>query len=234
MKNSKPLIQLALIAFASVFTSFGSQAFAQQPDVQAVVVEPVIEADQFRPWIITGHYSLLDLMLPNKIGLAVEHRDSSNTSWAFEFSHGSFSPFFIKDLGSFTEDRFTLSRRLSGANGAGFQFFYGAFYQKFKLAVGGEMLNRISGGYYPYADVVAIDGFGAMVGLGYRWMLGGKYVIAIDGIAWSQPLVTTVKDVKFLEASTNQNDRSDIETGVRLMEYFPRFAVAKLSVGYAF
>ncbi len=229
---------LVLLLSVSMFgvSVFGlpQPAFGASAGTQAVIVEPVIEAAKFRPWIITGHYSLLDLTVPNKIGLAVELRDEARRSWVLEYSRGSFSPFFIKDLGSFSEARLTLSRRHSGEGGAGFQFFYGGFYQEFKLAVGGALLNRLTSGYYPDADLVALNSLGAVVGVGYRWLIDSRFVIAIEGIAWSQPLVSTSKENKFLQVATNQTDRDDIETLIRIAEYFPRFAVAKLAVGYAF
>lgn len=203
-------------------------------DTKTAIVEPILQEARFRPWIVTGHYSFLDLVVPNKLGLAVELRDDSRRSWVFEYSHGSFSPFFVKDLGSFSETRWSLTRRYSGEGGAGFQFFYGGFYQTFKLAVGGALLNRLTSGAYPHADLVSIEGLGGVVGIGYRWLIDGRFVIAIDGIAWSQPLITTAKDNEFLRVATNPNDRDDIENLARVVEYFPRFAAAKLTFGYAF
>lgn len=228
---------LKVLMAALVLLGLGSYASANpsaDTETQVEIVEPVLKADRFRPWIVTGHYSFLDLVVPNKLGLAVEHRENSRRSWVLEYSHGSFSPFFVKDLGSFSETRWSLTRRHSGEGGKGFQFFYGGFYQTFKLAVGGALLNRLTSGAYPHADLVSIEGIGSVVGIGYRWLVDERFVIAIDVISWSQPLITTSKENEFLRVATNPGDRDDIENLARVVEYFPRFAAAKLTFGYAF
>ncbi len=211
MTKSNSISQPILLALAFVLTlSGGSPSFAEvtsDTETQILIADPVLKADRFRPWILTGHYSLLDLVVPNKLGIAVEFRDESRRSWVLEYSRGSFSPFFVKDLGSFAETRWSLTRRHSGEGGRGFQFFYGGFYQTFSLAVGGALLNRITSGAYPHADLVSIESLGTVIGIGYRWLIDDRFVIAIDGIAWSQPLITTAKDNEFLRVATNPNDR---------------------------
>lgn len=202
--------------------------------VKDTVVEPILEAIDFRPWVVTAHYSFFDLVLPSKYGAAIARRTSDTAMWEFEYTKGNFIPFLIDDLGSFSEERLSLIRRHTSQPGHGFQWFYGAFYHRFKLQIGDALLSRLTGGYYPSADVISIAGLGFTLGFGYRWLIKEKFVIGIDALAWSQPLFTTTKETKFLDFVTNQTDREHVDTAVRVMQYFPRFAAAKLSVGYNF
>ncbi|CAN5635578.1 hypothetical protein BH10BDE1_BH10BDE1_10790 [soil metagenome] len=226
---------LALFVLASNAVA-QSEAILPVPsgDTEKMIVTPVLEADAFRPWVLTAHYSLLDLLVPNKIGVALARRTTDRTLWQIEYSTGSFSPFFISDVGQVTEERISLAHRFSGAGGGGFQWFYGAFYQKLRLHVGSAMLSRLSGGGYPSADLISMSGLGLQLGIGYRWIISEKFLVGFDIVSWSQPLTTVSRETKFLDVATNQNDRDQIETAVRLLQYFPRFAVAKFELGYMF
>ena len=79
MTKSNSISQPILLALAFVLTlSGGSPSFAEvtsDTETQILIADPVLKADRFRPWILTGHYSLLDLVVPNKLGIAVEFRD---------------------------------------------------------------------------------------------------------------------------------------------------------------
>lgn len=225
----------SFLALALSFQAKGQDLYPERSkDVADVIVAPVLEADQFRPWMVTAHYSQLDLILPGKYGIAIARRGSERTAIEFEYTHGSFVPFFIDDIGKFTEDRFSILRRFAQEDGAGFQWFYGAFYHRFQLKIGDALLSRLSGGTYPSADVVSIGGLGAMVGIGYRWIFKDKFVLGLDAVTWSQPFLTTSKDTKFLDVVTNADDRSKVDTAVRVMQYFPRFSVAKVEFGFRF
>lgn len=202
--------------------------------VKEVVVEPIVEAAKFRPWIVSAHYSFFDMILPSKYGASIARRTSDTAMWEFEYTRASFVPFLIDDIGLFTEERFSLIRRHTSEVGQGVQWFYGLLYHRFKVQIGDALLNRLSAGYYPSADVISLAGLGFTIGLGYRWLIKEQFVISVDGIAWSQPVISTKHETKFLDVVTNQNDRDNVEKAVRLIEYLPRFALAKISVGYNF
>lgn len=197
-------------------------------------IAKAVVAETFRTWTILGHYSQIDLILPAKMGLAIGRRDSERSMWEFEFTHGRFTPFFIEDIGTFTEDRYTIKRRMTGEDGAGFQWFYGLFYQKFDLSIGNALLSRLTGGSYPSVDLISIGGIGTTIGVGYRWIFKKNFLLGVEALAWSQPLFTTSKDTKFLDIVSNQNDRDNANTAVRVMQYFPRVTVAKIELGCTF
>lgn len=202
-------------------------------EVVETVIEPVLILSAFRPWLVAIHYSYLDFVLPGKYGIKVSRRDTSTSMWELEYTHGSFTPFFISDIGKFTEDRISLVRR-NGANGvAGFQWFYGAFYQNFKLEIGSALLNRLNG-TYPSADLISISSLGAMIGVGYGWLIKEKFLIGIDAITYSQPLIQVGRDTRFLDVVSDATDRDKVEAGVKIMQYLPRLSVAKIVFGYGF
>lgn len=208
----------------------GEEPMAPAPDSAA----SASDSSTSPHWSLTGHYSPIDLLIPSKMGAALEYRKSQEASWELEYTSGSIKvPFIIKDLGEVSESRISLMRRL-GQEVRGFQFFYGVFYQNFKLHIGNAILNRITGGVYPSIDLVEISSLGATIGLGYRWLLQDKYILGLDGAAWAQPFINTKRSVPFLDVATDANDRDNVETAVRFIQYFPRFYVLKLTFGVRF
>lgn len=190
--------------------------------------------NEFQPWLLNVHYSPLDFLIPSKTGAAVLYRTSKDSAWELEYSNGSVKvPFIIKDLGEVAETRISLNRRHSNG-GAGFQFFYGLFYQSFTLRLGNEILSRVTGGAIPSIELIEIGSVGASIGLGYRWHLKDRYVLGVDGAAWAQPMMNTKRSTPFLDAATNTTDRDNVDTAVKLIQYMPRFSLLKVSAGVEF
>ena len=206
---------------------------AAPKDVKETVVVPVLNEIAFKPWLLKVHYSYLDLILPGKYGFALGRRGTETSMWELEYTHGSFTPFFIDDIGKFTEDRISILRKFGSHGVEGFTWFYGAFYHRFKLEIGNALLSRLTG-VYPSADVISISGLGLVAGVSYGWLFKEKYFLGIDAITYSQPLVTLSRETKFLDVVTNSSDRDKVDTGISVMQYFPRFAVAKIVLGYNF
>ena len=124
--NYRRFVAVGLICSSLIWpaTSIGAAA-ADEPEV----VESILIAEAFRPWMISVHYAYADLILPGKYGFKVSRRDTATSQWEAEYTHGSFTPLFINDIGKFTEDRVSLIRRFGAGGLAGFQWFYGAFYR---------------------------------------------------------------------------------------------------------
>ncbi len=196
-------------------------------------VAPAAQVEVANPWLVTGHFSYIDLMLPGKFGLAVGRGDSDKSMWEVEYTHGSLTPFFISDLGKFTEDRISLVQRSGSNNLSGFQWFYGVFYHRFKLEIGNALLNRLTT-YYPSAEVMSISGIGGVIGIGYRWLASEHFLIGLDLVTYSQPFYNLTSEQKFLEVVTDPNDKDKVEAGLTAMKYFPRLGVAKIAIGYTF
>ncbi len=185
-------------------------------------------------WTATAQVSILDLVVPNKFGLAAARRAPDGSMWQVEYLTGTFSPFFISDVGAVTESRLSLSRRFTAPDGGGFLWYYGAFFQKLRMSVGSALLSRLTGGGYPSADLISLTGIGLQTGFGYRWIFSEQFIVGLDIASWSQPLITISRETTFLDVATNPSDRENIETAVRILQYFPRFAVAKLELGFTF
>lgn len=248
MKNLSRLIAVLLV-IARVATGYGAtEGDAERetprshaPDSPANVPQapsrPSLESPTakggFSPWIISAHFSYLDLILPGKYGVAVERRDTEKSTIELEYTHGSLTPFFISDLGRFSEDRISLLHRFGRQGIAGFQWFYGAFYHSFKIEIGNALLSRLTT-YYPAADVLSISGVGAVIGVGYRWFVSDNFVLGLDAITYSQPIFTLSREAKFLDVVTDPGDRDKVESGLNVVRFFPRLAVAKVAIGYVF
>jgi hypothetical protein len=61
-----------------------------------------------------------------------------------------------------------------------------------------------------------------------RWSLG------VDWFSWAQPFVILKKDADFLNQTTDDDYKDDIDVAMKVMAYFPRWAAFKLYLGYSF
>lgn len=199
----------------------------------AIVEEPVLPKPVEHDGLVSIHYAPIDLLLPSKIGGTLGWMTSEKAAWEFEYTRGSVAvPFLIKDLGKLEEDRFSLVRRWGGLTG--FNWYFGAFYHRFRLTLGDEIMNRLSGGAYPSLSLLTIEGVGSVLGCGYRWLYSDRWLLGLEFIAWSQPWITTKRDAGFMDLVTNQNDKDNVDTALKVIQYFPRLSILKLSAGYAF
>lgn len=179
------------------------------------------------------NYSPLDLLVPSKLGLSFGYRSNLDSTLELEYLRGSISPFVLKDLGTMTDQRISLIKR-NHQKGSSFHFSYGLTFFDFNLHLGDAILSRLSGGYYPSADLIEVQGLGFNVAMGNRWVFKNNVSFGVDWLSWAQPILTTKKDNAFLDYVTDQNDRDNVETAVDLISYFPRLSTLKLQVGYQF
>ncbi len=178
-------------------------------------------------------YSPIDLLIPGKYGVTLGMNGEGDRTWEFEYLRGSLSaPFVLKDLGSMTDQRFSLIGR-SYFGGNSFNISYGPSFFDFSLHVGNDLLNRASA-TYPSANLVHLQAVGFNLAFGNRWSFKHDITFGIDWISWAQPVFITKKDSAFLNTATNDNDRDNVETAMKLISYFPRFALFKLQLGMMF
>ncbi|MGE0761885.1 MAG: hypothetical protein AB7N80_01275 [Bdellovibrionales bacterium] len=178
-------------------------------------------------------YSSLDLLIPSKIGASLGHVSDVDHTWELEYISGSIAvPFIVEDLGKLTDRRIALTRYNYGGRNS-FYFSYGLTYFSFKLHLGDELLNKITGSYPSY-DIIEINSLGVNFGLGNRWVFNHDISVGIDWFQWSQPLFVTDKKGTYLDYATDSGDRDDVETAIKLISYFPRWTVLKVSLGWMF
>ena len=185
-------------------------------------------------YYILGNYAPLDLILPGKYGVSLGSIRTADVSWEFEYLHGSVAvPFLIEDLGSMSDDRFSLIRRsYFGSNS--FNFSYGLTYFDFSVHLGDKLLSKLSGNNYPSVDLVELQAFGFNVGVGNRWTFKHNITLGVDWISWAQPVIVTKKDAAFLDYANNADDKDDVKTAVNVISYFPRLSLLKVQLGILF
>ncbi len=171
-------------------------------------------------------YGPVDLLLPSKIGASVYW-----DGWEFEYLGSSIKvPWILKDLGAMSDKRFQILRRSSLA---GWQFAWGVSYNSFQVSLGDSLLNRLSGGTYPSVDLIEISTLGAVATFGYRHQWN-NWLAGVELVSWAQPIFTLKSSAPFLNSVSNEDDRAAVQTTVDLIRFFPRWSVAKVSVGYSF
>lgn len=185
-------------------------------------------------YYVIGTYSPLDIIIPNKYGATVGWAQNADKTWEIEYLQASVAaPFIIKDLGKMTDQRISLiGRNYLGSNS--FNFNYGLTYFDFQLHLGDRLLNQLTGGNYPSVDLVQVQSLGFNIGIGNRWQLSKNITIGIDWITWSQPIYSLNKKSAYLDYATNQQDKDDVDTALKLITYFPRLTLLKLQLGYLF
>lgn len=179
-------------------------------------------------------YSLIDPIITGKIGATVGVAASERKSWEIEYLRGSWAvPFYIQDIGSVTDERVSLIVRTAPSGGS-FQFSYGLSYFRIHAHLGDALLNRISQGGYPSADLLAIQALGFNIGLGNRWRLAHGITVGVDWVSWAQPLISLERKAAFMDVASNSADRDDVDTALKVFTYFPRVVFLKLQAGVQF
>lgn len=184
---------------------------------------------------VAFQYSYLDLIIPGKYGVSFSHKFSDELHQAYEFDYlrGSIAPFVVDDLGSFSEERLTVQKRIFSSAGS-FNYFYGIAWNKFEVHLGDAILSRLSSGAYPSVDLLSLHSLGVTWGVGNRWINSRGYTFGVDWFSISQPLIVTEKQDTFLNYATNTSDREAVRDLLDVVAYFPRITLLKLQLGYSF
>lgn len=143
-------------------------------------------------------------------------------------------PLVIADIGSVTDQRFTLRIRKFSTNG-NFNWYWGVTYFAFDAKLGSDLLSSIAPGQpIPNVDLAHHRALGLDLGLGHRWHFKNNVALGVDWISWAQPLTTLEKDIPFLKSSSNQAAKEKVKKALGIAAYVPRFSLVRLSVGYVF
>lgn len=203
------------------------------PAVQQVQeVLPDLGPREGKNYLASFSYSLVDIPLPNKMGLNLGLIKSPTQTWELEFLRGNLSFGGFRDLASASDTRIGLIGR--SYYGKHFHISYGLSYFDFSAKLGDELMNGMTGGAYPSVDVLTIQGFGANVGLGTTWVFKQKFTLGIDWISWAQPLFITKRSSDYLNYSNNQSGKDNVSATIRFVSYLPRFSVLGVHLGMLF
>lgn len=185
-------------------------------------------------YFASADYSPFDLLIPHKYGLTLGLTVDADRSWELEYLKGSVSvPFMVGDLGSMTDQRFSLIRRSYFSTNS-FNLSYGISYFDFALHLGDELLRGMTGGAYRSVDLVGVQAFGFNFAVGNRWSIWRQITLGVDWFSWAQPLYITQQKSAFLDYAHDYEDRARVEKALSVMSYFPRFALTKIQIGYLF
>jgi hypothetical protein len=182
---------------------------------------------------LLGSYSMIDLLIPSKIGFTVGFINSAEKTWEVEFLRGSLAiPFLVRDIGKMSDTKLSLLIRSYGQRNS-FHLVYGLAYYDFSVRLGDELLSRVSS-QIPSMELIEIKALGAHFGIGNRWTFGKSFTVGVDWVAWSQPLIVLSKKTDILNYATDQNDKDNINAAVNLISSFPRWTAMKFQMGFLF
>ncbi len=185
-------------------------------------------------YFVLGNYSPIDLIIPSKYGVTIGFIENEDKTWELEYLRKSINfPFILSDIGSMTEQRLSfIGRSYFGSNS--FNISYGLSYFDFSMSLGDNFLGRSSIVSSPALDLVAVQAIGFNVAVGNRWTIEHNFTFGVDWISWAQPLFITKNESEFTKYVTNQKDKDDLDRAIKMISYFPRFALLKLQFGFLF
>jgi hypothetical protein len=184
-------------------------------------------------WALFGNYAPLDLLIPGKYGVSLGWTRGPDKIWELEYLRGKVAvPFIVEDLGKMTDQRLTLMARSFSGNS--FNFSYGISYFDFSITLGDKLLNGVSAGQVPYVDVISVQSVGFYLGVGNRWNFPNGFTLGVDWATWAQPVYITNEEKGFLDATTDESDKDEVETALDVVNYFPRLSFLKLNLGWSF
>lgn len=248
----------SLVVFLFTFTVWGTQAQAQtqvqpQPPLEAPsAVAPPAEAAQALQdikreslgsahrrvdsnWSLIANYSLIDSWLPSKWGGSVSYYDENGrASWEVEYLRGSFSVgTFIADLGSMTEEKWSVLRRFYGDRRS-FHYALGLTYHELGVHLGDELFASASGYSALNADFARQKTLAFTAGLGQRWIFSHGISLQVDWISLSLPFTTLESHLPFLGTNAAEQKKSKVRKAFDFFEKIPTFALFRIGAGWSF
>lgn len=175
----------------------------------------------------------IDLILPSKFGASVAWNRTPEASHELEYLSAKMSvPFFVDDLGGFTDRRVSLLKRSFNARNS-FNFHYGLSYFDTEIHVGNDYLAQANANAAE-VDLLRIKSLGFIWGFGNRWNFAKGLTAGVDWFSWSQPLLVIHRDNALVDSMNEGSAKDRVETTMKLVEYLPRLTVLKVALGYSF
>lgn len=175
-------------------------------------------------------YSPLDLIMPSKLGANVAWHSSADVLYEIDYSSSSVKVSVASvDLSKVSETRTSLLKRKF--NGGAFNWYWGVHYNSLSARVDPRVMATADAGT---SDLINVQTLGLSIGVGHRWVFKDNFSVGVDWFSWAQPLFTLKRDAVFLNATNDSNYRDDMDTALKIMGYFPRWAAFKVYLGYSF
>lgn len=174
-------------------------------------------------------YSPLELLLPSKIGATAAWHADGNTLYELDYSYSSIKASIESaNLSEMNETRISLLKR-NFSSGA-FHWFWGAHYNSTRASINPTLMNTAGG----ISDVITVQTLGLTFGFGHRWVFTERLSFGVDWFSWAQPFVILKKEAPFIDATTSEEYRDDVDTALKVIGYIPRWAAFKMYLGYSF
>lgn len=182
---------------------------------------------------LLGEYSTFDLLLPGKLGGSIGWVQDRSTSIEAEYLSASYSvPAFIEDIGSFTDKRISIVRRVYGDRNS-LNFHYGLSYFDTNINVGSKYLATATN-TNAYAELMKQRSIGFIIGVGNRWTFPKGFTVGVDWISYAQPVFVVDQDSSIINSIKDENAKKTVQDVFQAALYFPRISVFKVALGWTF
>ena len=179
---------------------------------------------------LMAEYSPFDLIIPSKIGGAVGYIHSREATTELEYLSASWSvPFFISDIGGFSDRRITFRNRIYAQRNS-FNFHYGLSYMEAKIHVGSSYLQSAN----LNSDLMEQKALGVEIGFGNRWTFPKGWTLGVDYFSWAQPIFTIDQDSSIINSVQDQGAKQKLQDAFQATLYIPRLSILKIAIGYIF
>ena len=182
---------------------------------------------------IVGEYSMIDLIIPGKLGGSIGYIPDRSSSIEAEYLSASYSvPAFVEDIGSFTDKRISIVHRVYGDSNS-FHFHYGLSYFDTSISVGSKYLATAAGSS-AFFEMMRERSIGIIVGVGNRWTFPKGFTVGVDWISYAQPLFVVEQNSSIINRIQDQSAKDTLQKAFQASLYFPRFAFFKVGLGWSF
>jgi hypothetical protein len=190
---------------------------------------------QDHPFQASAQLAPIEMLLPLKWGLGISyHPDSSHS---YELNHmRAIVPMdiLIVNVGKITESRTGFLHRSYGERSS-FAWIIGASYETFEAKLGNKYLDYVPTSQQTSLELMSFSTLAMTVGIGNRFAVNERFAIGVDWIKWHQPLVSLGRNMAYLDDPRVSPDvRNQLDSAMRLAQYFPRFTLFEISLVYGF
>lgn len=181
-----------------------------------------VDAALFETWVIT------------KYGVTASYNESPENTYELGYQKGSLGfGYFGFDLGKIEEQKVSLLWRSYSQRNT-FSFFTGLNYNVFKVHLGNDYLETVTGSERANVDVVELTTLGATWGFGQRWHTKSGMVWGVDWFNISVPVVVLHERMPFAQASNSADKRDSLNSAAKVFKRIPSVGILKIQIGFSF
>ena len=201
----------------------------QSEEEKVVLLTPDIEIQQEPIWSLGVNYSLFDMWIPGKLGLALNKSKGTNT-YLFEYQKMSYNfDFFVADIGEVSDTRTTFAIR-SFAYSNSFNYFAGLTFNSIAVQLGSSWYADVGARY----DAIKVTTLNLAGGIGNHFQINEKFYWGVDWIRIYYPLSTINTETKILDVISNESNRNQLKDMIDSLTSIPTMSLFQFEIGYKF